>query len=97
MKKPRKISPDGLALKMSRAMRERLESDGHIREMVAGEIAARLTLEHFRKSPGELTPEEVTAGKMIGKDVMFEINNPLVVHEEEPGTITSENMPADPS
>lgn len=97
MKKPRKISPDGLALKMSHAMRERLEADGHIRESVAGEIAARLTLEHFRKSPGELTPEEISTGKITGKTVMFEINNPLVVHEEEPGTITSDNMPADPS
>lgn len=97
MTKRRRISADGLEQRMLAAMREKIDATGRIHLKVAGDIAARLTLDHFSKRRGfnGLTPEEITAGKICGKNAMFEINNAFVV-EEQPGTITSPSMPADP-
>lgn len=78
MKKPRHISPEGLTEKMLAAMRKQVGPDGCITQRDAGEIAAKLTLQHFRKETGELTPEEVAAGKMCGKGAMLTINNAFV-------------------
>ncbi len=86
MKKPRRISPEGLEVKMLAAMRLKVDETGRISEREAGRIAAKLTLQHFRKEEGGLTPQEVTAGKMCGKSAMCEINN-VFVKEEPPGTI----------
>lgn len=94
----RRISVDGLEQRMLAAMKLKIGPDGRISEKAAGEVSGLLTIEHFSKRrgfDGRLTPEEITAGKICGKNAMCEINNAFLV-EEQPGTVLSDTMPTEP-